>query len=156
MPDPEQSAIAIRPAHAGDAPAIAVLMRAVRRAALPWLPDLHTPDDDRGFVRDRLLPRCAVWVAASPGTGPRGFIAFADGWVEQLWVDPAWQGRGLGTRLLATAQAAHTHLQLWVFQRNRPAIAFYAARGFRLVRLTDGRDNEEREPDALYEWTASP
>jgi hypothetical protein len=25
-------------------------------------------------------------------------------------------------------------------------------RGFRLVEMTDGRGNEEREPDALYEW----
>ena len=25
-------------------------------------------------------------------------------------------------------------------------------RGFVLVRETDGRDNEERTPDALYEW----
>jgi hypothetical protein len=29
----------------------------------------------------------------------------------------------------------------------------YEARGFVLVRETDGTANEEREPDALYLWT---
>ena len=29
---------------------------------------------------------------------------------------------------------------------------FYQERGCRLVELTDGAENEEREPDALYEW----
>jgi len=30
---------------------------------------------------------------------------------------------------------------------------FYEARGFALVRETDGSGNEEKEPDALYLWT---
>ena len=45
-----------------------------------------------------------------------------------------------------------SHLRLWVFQQNTPAIGFYRRRGFRLVELTDASGNEEREPDALYEW----
>jgi hypothetical protein len=32
------------------------------------------------------------------------------------------------------------------------ARSFYERRGLRLVELTDGAGNEEREPDALYEW----
>jgi hypothetical protein len=42
-----------------------------------------------------------------------------------------------------------------VFQRNEDARRFYERRGFRLVRLTDGADNMEREPDALYAWAGS-
>jgi hypothetical protein len=45
-----------------------------------------------------------------------------------------------------------SHLRLWVFQKNTPAIRFYTCRGFRLVELSDGSGNEEREPDALYQW----
>ena len=48
--------------------------------------------------------------------------------------------------------AAYSPLRLWVFQRNTPALRFYAARGFRVVEHTDGSRNEEREPDALLEW----
>ena len=38
------------------------------------------------------------------------------------------------------------------FQRNANARRFYEARGFALVRQTDGSDNEEKEPDALDLW----
>ncbi|HEY6431317.1 MAG TPA: GNAT family N-acetyltransferase, partial [Acetobacteraceae bacterium] len=65
-------------------------------------------------------------------------------------------GQGIGTALLAQAMAAHSPLRLWVFQRNAPALRFYAARGFRLVGQTDGSRNEEREPDALLEWVRQP
>ena len=44
-------------------------------------------------------------------------------------------------------------LVLWTFQRNANARRFYEAHGFALVRETDGSDNEEKEPDALYLWT---
>jgi hypothetical protein len=46
-----------------------------------------------------------------------------------------------------------SRLELWTFQRNANARRFYETHGFRCARLTDGRDNEEHEPDALYEWT---
>ena len=39
-----------------------------------------------------------------------------------------------------------------VFQKNMPAIRFYSRRGFHLVELSDGSGNEEREPDAVYQW----
>ena len=38
-------------------------------------------------------------------------------------------------------------LQLWTFQVNDRARAFYARHGFREVELTDGATNEEHEPD---------
>ena len=47
-------------------------------------------------------------------------------------------------------------LQLWVFQKNTGAIRFYERHGFRLVKLTDGAENMEREPDALYAWPGAP
>lgn len=37
-------------------------------------------------------------------------------------------------------------------RKNTPAMRFYTRRGFCLVELSDGSGNEEREPDALYEW----
>jgi len=59
----------------------------------------------------------------------------------------------VGDLLLAKAMEGAQTLQLWTFQRNARARAFYEKRGFALVRLTDGADNEEGEPDALYLWT---
>ena len=81
-----------------------------------------------------------------------GFIAFREGWIDQLYVLPGAQGRGTGTALLKIAQQASDPLQLWTFQRNTKARHFYQHRGFALVRETDGSGNEEKEPDALYLW----
>jgi putative acetyltransferase len=39
-----------------------------------------------------------------------------------------------------------------VFQKNMPAIRFYTRGGFRLVELSDGSGNEERELDGLNQW----
>jgi GNAT superfamily N-acetyltransferase len=80
-------------------------------------------------------------------------IAFHDDWIEQLYVLPEAQGRGLGSELLDVAKQASARLQLWTFQRNAPARRFYEARGFALVEQTDGARNEENEPDARYLWT---
>jgi GNAT superfamily N-acetyltransferase len=120
--------------------------------ALPRLRGLHTPAEDRAFFRARLFATCAMW-GAFADCAMTGFIAFREGWIEQLYVLPGAQGRGVGTSLLKIAQDAFDHLQLWTFQRNANARRFYEARGFVLVRETDGSDNEEREPDALYLWT---
>jgi GNAT superfamily N-acetyltransferase len=81
-----------------------------------------------------------------------GMIAFRDDWIEQLYVLPEAQGRGIGTELLDVAKRASACLQLWTFQRNARARCFYEARGFALVEETDGARNEENEPDARYRW----
>src|SRR6476619_8379943 len=84
---------AIRRAEMDDAEAVARLFRAVRQACLPYLPDLHTPDEDLGFFRGRVFAECEVWVAQAGAID--GFIAFRSGWVEHLYVRPERQGQGL-------------------------------------------------------------
>lgn len=120
--------------------------------AMPWLVGLHTPDEDRWFYRERIFPMCQVWGWFADDV-LSGMIAFRDGWVEQLYVLPVAQGRGLGTELLDIAKGASGRLELWTFQRNMLARRFYEARGFMLTEETDGARNEEREPDARYLWT---
>ncbi|UQD69267.1 GNAT family N-acetyltransferase [Bradyrhizobium japonicum] len=120
--------------------------------AMPWLLGLHTPAEDRWFYRERVFPTCRVWGRFNDDE-LTGIIAFQYGWIEQLYVLPAAQGRGIGTELLDVAKAACDRLELWTFQRNMPARRFYEARGFTLVEQTDGARNEEREPDARYVWT---
>ena len=120
--------------------------------AMPWLVGLHTPEEDRWFYRERIFPMCQVWGWFADDV-LSGMIAFRDGWVEQLYVLPVAQGRGLGTELLDIAKGASGRLELWTFQRNMLARRFYEARGFMLTEETDGARNEEREPDARYLWT---
>jgi GNAT superfamily N-acetyltransferase len=141
----------IRHAVLADMAAVAVLHRLTMRTSLPFLPHLHSPEDDLAFFRERLFPTNDVWVAEQDGASI-GYAAHADGWLNQLYVHPDHQGQGIGAALLAEVMAGVDSLQLWTFQNNASARRFYERRGFVLVRLTDGAGNEEREPDALYRW----
>jgi GNAT superfamily N-acetyltransferase len=129
----------------------ALVRRTSFEDAFPWLVGLHTAEEDQWFFRKCVFNICEVW-GAFDGPEIVAIIAFRDGWIDQLYVLPSAQGRGLGGRLLETAKHAHRRLQLWTFQRNLRARRFYEARGFVLARVTDGAANEEREPDALYTW----
>lgn len=142
----------VRRARPGDADALAELFRAARAEAMPWLPNLHSADDDRRFFLEVCIPRQDVWVAELHHR-VAGFAALAEGFLNHLYVHPESQGRGIGTALWARAKETYPRgFRLWVFQRNERARRFYEARGAVVLRLTDGTGNEEREPDALYEW----
>src|SRR4051812_8780784 len=89
----------VRRAQDRDIEAVAQLFRAARRACLPYVPDLHTPEDDLWFFRERVFAECDVWVAQSEGLD--GFIAFRQDFVDHLYVRPDCQRRGIGKALLA-------------------------------------------------------
>ena len=135
-----------------DMDAAARVVRTAFDQALPSLAGLRTPEEDQWFFRERVFETCEVW-GAFDGAAMRGIIAFREGWIDQLYVLPEAQRRGVGKDLLQVAQNAFDRLQLWTFQRNAPARRFYKARGFALIQETDGAGNEEKEPDALYLWT---
>ena len=139
----------LRRAETGESDAVAALQRLSREHAMPFMRGLHTADEDRVYFRDRVFPECEVWVAEC-GAELAGMCAFRPGWLEHLYVAPGYQGAGIGTALMRKALEANDELRLWVFQCNTAAIGFYERHGFALVRRTNGRDNEERQPDALY------
>jgi putative acetyltransferase len=143
--------VILRLAAADDASAIAILLRTTFRISLPFLPELHTAEEDLGFIRRKVLTEDTVWVAEVAGA-VAGFIAFRDGWIDHLYVHPDRQGGGLGPALLDKALEDGMPRQLWTFQQNARARRFYEARGFRAIRFTEGEDNEEKTPDVLYLW----
>jgi GNAT superfamily N-acetyltransferase len=119
---------------------------------MPFLPDLHTDEETRTWIRDVVLERDEVWVAAA-GDRIDGFLAMNGDVLDHLYVAPRLHGGGVGSALLAKAKQLRPQgFRLWVFQRNMQARGFYEARGLRVVELNDGLDNEENEPDAVYEW----
>jgi len=119
---------------------------------MPYLPPLHTTEEDVAYFRERVIPQDAVWLAERNGIV--GFSAFREEWLDHLYVDPAHQRTGIGSALLEIAMKEHPVLNLWVFQKNTAAIRFYERHGFVVVEKTDGNGNEEREPDALYRRVA--
>jgi GNAT superfamily N-acetyltransferase len=146
------SGSSIRQLELADMDAAARVHRAAFDHALPWLTGLHTPDEDRWFYRERVFMGCQVH-GAYESDALAGIIAFRSDWIDQLYVLPEVQGRGVGSELLWVAKRACDCLQLWTFSRNLRARRFYEARGFALVEETDGAGNEEKEPDARYLWT---
>lgn len=145
------SRVSLRRADPSDIAAVARLSRRVRLICLPYLPDLHTPEEDVAFFRERVFPESDIWLAMSGGQ-LIGFAAAKPDWLDHLYVDPGWHGKGVGSALLAKVRDGRTEVNLWTFQRNVQARRFYERQGFRLVALTDGSGNEERCPDAHYRW----
>ena len=138
----------LRDATPADAPQIARVMGDWCRET-PWLPKLHSRDEDLWFVGE-LLKTHVVRVGFAGGLG---FLARQGGEVEALYLAPEARGKGLGKALLDEAKAVG-FLQLWAFQANIGARRFYLREGFREVRFTDGADNDEKLPDVWMEWRA--
>jgi GNAT superfamily N-acetyltransferase len=129
------------------------------RNEMDYLPPV--PDEAAVPIAARIREHEEVWVAEEEGR-LLGFLGIEASKnlggapvLEKLYVEPAEQNRGVGSSLLAKAMELRPdELYLWVFQKN-PARRLYERNGFELVKLTDGADNMEREPDALYRWPGS-
>jgi putative acetyltransferase len=141
----------LRRASLDDMPALARLHRHTVTVSLPFVPRLHTPEEDAWWFSERLYAANQVWLAEQ-GDGPTGYIAFRPDFIEHLFVRPDRQGDGLGPLLLAKAKEDAAELSLWTFQQNLRARRFYERHGFSIVVETDGADNEEKLPDVLYRW----
>jgi len=145
----------IRAATTQDAAQVAEIFLASRRKAMPWLARPHTDDETRWWHANVLLPRGTAVVAECDGNLV-GFADVGDGWLNALYVAPASQGTGVGSALFEHSMRLQPGgFDLWVFQRNTRALDFYARYGCVEVRRTDGKDNEEHEPDVLLHWDAS-
>jgi len=144
--------LAIREAAQDDAPAIAEIHLTARREAMPYLHRPHTDDETRDYFRRVVGDRPSAWWVARVEDEIVGFMLIDGEDVDHLYVRPGWQRRGIGLTLLNKAKAlSPQRLELWTFQRNSGARAFYEAQDFRAVDFTDGC-NEENEPDVKYEW----
>lgn len=141
----------IRNAVAQDAADLARIHRSAIEVAMPWLPRLHTPEEDLRFFADRVLPTETVLVVEVEGS-VSGFISFANGWVNHLYIAPNKLGCGYGSGLLRRTMAACDSLQLWTFQDNHAARRFYARHDFLEAEFTDGQGNEEKTPDVRMTW----
>ncbi|MBV8773088.1 MAG: GNAT family N-acetyltransferase [Deltaproteobacteria bacterium] len=141
----------IRSARRDDAEAIAEVHLA-RRAALPWLPVLHSRQETIAYFADHVLLHEEVLVA-EVNELVVGFMALKHDHIDHLYIAPSYQGQGIGDKLLAMAKELRpSGLTLLTFQRNARARRFYEARGFVASEFNDGSGNEEGEPDVLYAW----
>ncbi len=142
----------IRRAAEADSEAAAEIFLAAR-ATMSYLPRLHTDEEMRASIGDAVR-ESETWVAERNGKVV-GFAVIDGGWLEHLYVHPSRFDTATGSRLFKQVTQRHPNgFQILVFQQNTGARRFYERHGCALVRLTDGENNEEQLPDALYVWPA--
>ena len=140
-----------RRARPEDVEAIAALSRTARAEAMPWLPLLHTPEEERDFFRWQVETGHEVWVVEVGGR-VAGFASMHEGVLNHLYVAPEHQGHGIGDALFARAKGSMPGGFRWhVFQANQRARRFYEARGGVAIAFNE-LGGEERLPEAIYEW----
>lgn len=141
----------IRPGGSADLGAIADLYLRVRLENLgPIPPVAHDDESVRAYIATVLPAETEIWVADSAGTLLGFMVLRRPDWISQLYVDGAHASRGIGAALVEVAQRElGGPLQLWTFQANVRARAFFERLGFEPVEWTDG-DNEEHAPDVRY------
>jgi ribosomal protein S18 acetylase RimI-like enzyme len=140
---------------AEDAIELAAIHITARRSEMPYLPELHTEDEIREWFRGRVQEVPDGFRVARSAQQPVGYMFLYEDKVDDLYILPDWQGRGVGSALLSTAKSlSPQRLELSTFEQNVRARAFYEARGFREVGRTDGK-NEEGVPDVQYEWNGA-
>ena len=76
----------------------------------------------------------------------KGFIQIEKREVRRLFVEPALQGRAIGTALLEYGIAEKDVKSLWALEKNIKAIAFYERHGFY---MTNERKYEEGTAEFL-------
>lgn len=147
----------LRPARQADAAECASVYLRSRRFALPEVPCVHADGEVRRWMADDVIGHADVTVADVDGVVVGLMVLTpgrdATGWIDHLYLDPSWIGRGLGERLVEVARKRHpAGLQLWTFAANAAARRFYARLGFGEVEHTNGEGNEERAPDVRCCW----
>jgi len=144
----------VRLARVQDVVAVTDLLWSARQAAVPSVPPVvGNYERMHSWISGRLTETVDCWVTED-SQGLTAMLLLEPGWIDQLYVRPDMIGRGLGSELVAKAKETMPDgLQLWTFQSNLGAHKFYDRHGFIAVERTDGKGNEEQEPDVRYVWT---
>ena len=136
-----------------DFDAVTILWRISREKSLPEFQREkgHFFYEDRDYFRDRILKNNQVWVVESDQQ-PVAFMAMNKDFIDQLYIDPGFQRRGLGKTLLNFArERSPDHLWLYTLQINVNARAFYEKNGF-VAEKFGMSPPPENEPDVEYHW----
>ena len=124
------------------------------RAAYTYLPtwQAFSLEEARLVFRRDILARCELWVGVEDDDRVVAFLAMRASYIDRLYVDPAQQRKGWGTRLLEHARALSPRgLELHTHVENHAARALYEKHGFVAVRFGIS-PAPESAPDVEYHW----
>jgi len=110
------------------------LLDAWYRASLVAHPFLSEEffESERGLIAERWLPIAETTVYETGGLVV-GFLSLIGNEVGGIFVDPEYQGRGIGRALMDGARDSRPLLELSVFEANSVGRRFYEAYGFEFV-----------------------
>jgi putative acetyltransferase len=143
----------IREYRPDDFDAVTILWRVSREKSLPEFQNLkgHFFYEDQGYFRDHILKNNKIWVVELDDR-PVAFMAMKDEFIDQLYVHPDYQNRGIGKALLDRArQLSPRHIWLYTLQINSNARVFYEKQGF-VAEKFGVSPPPENEPDVEYHW----
>ncbi len=129
--------IVVRPARPEDGEA---MMRLHRSAILGSGPDFYSQEVRQSWASGLTAGGYAqsmrggevFEVAVDDADRPIAFCGRKEGSVKGLYVDPAFQGRGIAARLLSRAEAALAAegVRMITIDSSLPAVAFYEKQGY--------------------------
>jgi putative acetyltransferase len=146
----------IRDYREADFDAVTILWRIAREKLLSegQTDTGHTFFEDQDYFRNQILRKNRVWVVEL-ASRPVAFIAMENEFIDQLYVHPDTQRRGIGETLLEFARKlSPEHLWLYTLQTNVNARAFYEKNGF-VAEKFGFSPPPENEPDVEYHWRRS-
>ena len=142
--------VVLREFKASDIDELVPMWRASFEAGV-GIRDPHTLAEQRDYFWSEVAARHQVRVLQSSGL-LLGFVAASRDTVAQLFVRVGHHRRGLGSGLLAWAQAqSEGRLWLYTFAQNANARAFYERHGFRAT--AHGFEPNWQLADVRYEWS---
>ena len=145
--------ILIRDYRPADFDAVTILWRVSREKAFPEFQRAkgHFFYEDQDYFRDHILRDNKVWVVEMDDK-PVAFMAMRDDFIDQLYVHPDYQHRGIGRELLDHARKfSPEHIWLYTLQINMEARRFCEKYGFAAEKFGFSPPPES-EPDVEYHW----
>lgn len=112
---------------------------------------VHSFESQMHFLSHILPLSYRIFVAVNDSEQAVGFIAIKPNEINQLYIHPDYQGKGIGSEFIQMAKSqADSFLELRTFEVNKRAQSFYIKHGF-LASIGDC-DNEEGLQDILFRW----
>ena len=143
----------IRPYQGEDAERVIAVWHGAGIAEYTYLPtwQAFTLEHASKVFREHIAPRCDIWVGTTDGFIV-GYLAMVGSYIDRLYVDPASQGMGWGSRFLDFARSVQpAGLELHTHQDNKRACAIYEHHGFEAVKFGISPPPESA-PDVEYHW----
>lgn len=98
------------------------------------------------FVK-QALPNAMLFCEGKP---IKGFLGISDGLIEGLFVSKEFRKQGIGKKLMQEVKKQFDTLSLYVYAKNKNAVAFYKNMGF--VVEKEGIQEETGESEYFMTW----